>query len=120
MTEQLYRLLGADGRPTLSTTPGLLGGNRQSRIYGRLDCPAAQRALGRGGYVRVRVFFADEATAIAAGFRPCAVCMADEYRRWKAQATKATGDQPVKVRAHVEDEVCEAIAQSAEARYNLD
>ena len=116
MTEQLYRLLGADGRPTLSTTPGLLGGNRQSRIYGRLDCPAAQRALGRGGYVRVRVFFADEATAIAAGFRPCAVCMADEYRRWKAQAT---GDQPARVTVRAQDEVCEAIALSSEARYNL-
>jgi methylphosphotriester-DNA--protein-cysteine methyltransferase len=34
--------------------------------------------------VRWRVFFADEATATAAGYRPCAVCMRDEYRAWKA------------------------------------
>jgi methylphosphotriester-DNA--protein-cysteine methyltransferase len=30
------------------------------------------------------VFFADEATAIAAGYRPCFVCMREEYRAWKA------------------------------------
>jgi methylphosphotriester-DNA--protein-cysteine methyltransferase len=29
------------------------------------------------------VFFADEETAIAAGFRPCGACMREEYRRWK-------------------------------------
>lgn len=75
----------------LSTTPGVAGRQRQSRIYGRLDCPAAQRALRRGGYVAVRGPLPDEATAIAAGFRPCAVCMPDAYRRWKAQSTKATG-----------------------------
>ena len=34
--------------------------------------------------MRQRVFFADEATAIAAGYRPCAVCLPDEYRAWKA------------------------------------
>ena len=31
-----------------------------------------------------RVFFADEPTAIAAGYRPCAGCMPVEYRAWKA------------------------------------
>lgn len=116
MTTRKYRLVGADGQVTWSTTPGLLGGNRQSCIYGRLDCPAARRALDRGGYVHVRVFFADEATAIAAGFRPCAVCMPDEYRRWKAQAT---GDQPARVTVRTQDGVREAIGQSSEARYNL-
>ena len=78
-----YTLLGADGRHFVSETPGLLGGNRRLRIYGRLDCPSARRALARGGYARHRVFFADEATAIAAGYRPCGVCMRDEYARWK-------------------------------------
>lgn len=28
-----------------------LDGHRRSRIYGRLDCPAALRAIARGGYV---------------------------------------------------------------------
>jgi methylphosphotriester-DNA--protein-cysteine methyltransferase len=33
--------------------------------------------------VRDRVFFADEATAVAAGYRPCAVCMPAAYAEWK-------------------------------------
>jgi hypothetical protein len=78
-----WKLLGPDG-PYDSPTPGTLGGHRRSRIYGRLDCPAARRAVARGGYVANRVFFADGETAEAAGYRPCGVCMRDEYARWKA------------------------------------
>jgi methylphosphotriester-DNA--protein-cysteine methyltransferase len=65
-------LLSADGRPGPSATLGQLGGHRKTKIYGRLDCPAALRAIANGGYVTHRVFFADERTAIAAGYRPCA------------------------------------------------
>ena len=78
-----WTLLDAAGRPYASARPGRFGGHRRSRIYGRLDCPSALRAIARGGYVGHRVFFADEATAIAAGYRPCAVCMPGEYSRWK-------------------------------------
>lgn len=78
-----WTLLGADRKPYESETPGTLGGHRRSRIYGRLDCPGAARAIARGGYVANRVFFADEETAIAAGYRACAVCMREEYRVWK-------------------------------------
>ena len=35
------------------------------KIYGRLDCPSALRAIAVGGYVASRVFFADEPTAAA-------------------------------------------------------
>jgi methylphosphotriester-DNA--protein-cysteine methyltransferase len=80
-----YRLIGPDGREVLSEAPGTLGGHRRSRIYGRLDCPSALRAIAEGGYVQHRVFFADEATAIAAGYRPCARCLPERYRRWKAE-----------------------------------
>lgn len=79
-----YTLLGADRRPYASPAPGRLGGHRASRIYGRLDCPSALRALANGGYLRHRVFFADERTAVAAGYRPCAVCLPERYRRWKS------------------------------------
>jgi methylphosphotriester-DNA--protein-cysteine methyltransferase len=79
-----FTLVGADGRPHRSARPGTRGGHRRGRIYGRLDCPSAQRASARGGYVADRVFFADEATAVAAGFRPCAVCMPERHARWKA------------------------------------
>lgn len=78
-----WRLIGADGRPYDSPRPGTLGGHRRSRIYGRLDCPSARRAIERGGYVAERVFFADEGTAVAAGYRPCAVCLPEAYRRWR-------------------------------------
>jgi hypothetical protein len=71
-----YRLLGAEGRLYSSMSKGLLGGNRRANIYGSLDCPSALRAVQRGQtYQQHRVFFADEPTAVAAGFRPCAVCM---------------------------------------------
>lgn len=79
-----YTLLGRSGTPYLSATPGTLGGHRRGRLYGRLDCPSALRAVSRGHYVKHRVFFPDEATAVAAGFRPCAVCLPEEYARWRA------------------------------------
>jgi methylphosphotriester-DNA--protein-cysteine methyltransferase len=82
MTRQRFRLLGADGALFDSELPGTLGGNRRAKIYGRLDCPSAIRALARG-YAERRVFFRDEATAIAAGYRPCAKCLPDRYREWK-------------------------------------
>jgi metal binding Ada-like protein len=82
-----YRLIGADGKPYLSDVPGLLGGYRPRRIYGLLDCASALAAIRRGGYVKHRVFFADEATALAAGYRPCARCCPAQYRAWKAAQT---------------------------------
>jgi hypothetical protein len=84
---KLYTLLDADGRPYQSATPGSYGGNRRGKLYGRLDCPAALRALARGGYAAHRVFFADEQTAVAAGYRPCAVCLPHAYAAWKAAQT---------------------------------
>lgn len=82
-SQRLFTLLGADGRPFSSREPGTLGGHRGGKRYGRLDCRAALQALARGGYVNQRVFFADAATAVAAGYRPCAVCMPREYSLWK-------------------------------------
>jgi methylphosphotriester-DNA--protein-cysteine methyltransferase len=78
-----YTLIGANGRPYASTDPGTLGGHRRNKIYGRLDCPVAKRWIATGRPIRHRVFFADEATAIAAGYRPCAMCMPQRYREWK-------------------------------------
>ena len=80
-----YVLLGADRRPYRSSSPGRFGGHRRNRIYGRLDCRAAVAAISKGGYVAHRVFFADEPTAVSAGYRPCAVCMPAAYRAWKAR-----------------------------------
>ncbi|MBF6463660.1 metal-binding protein [Nocardia beijingensis] len=80
----MYTLLDGDGRPYRSTLPGGYGGHRRSRIYGRLDCPSALRALARGAYRPHRVFFATELDALAAGYRPCGVCLPARYVAWKA------------------------------------
>ena len=78
-----YKLLGADGNFYMSDEPGLFGGYSKDKIYGRLDCPSALRWIAKGHYVKYRVFFKEEETAIAAGYRPCAVCMPEKYAEWK-------------------------------------
>ncbi len=83
--EAYYILVGTNGKPYESCEPGQLGGHRRLKIYGRLDCPSAIRAINKGQYVKYRVFFRDESTAIAAGYRPCGICMPQEYKRWKQQ-----------------------------------
>ena len=90
LSDKTYTLIGPDGKPYQSSTPGTLGGYKPRKIYGRLDCPSAMRHIANGHYVRHRVFFADEETAIAAGYRPCARCLPEQYRAWKAQ--RSPGD----------------------------
>ncbi len=86
-----HTLIGADGREYASPRPGTLGGHRRTRVYGRLDCRTALAAIARGGYVAHRVFFADEADAIAAGYRPCAVCLPARYEAWRARTEGRRG-----------------------------
>ena len=81
----MYKLIDKKGKQYESPIPGTLGGHRKLKIYGRLDCPSALRYIEKGQYVKYRVFFADEETARAAGFRPCAKCMPEEYKRWKME-----------------------------------
>ena len=95
-----YTLIGADNRPYRSATPGTLGGHRRARVYGSLSCPIATRAIAGGGYVAHRVFFADEAAAVAAGYRPCHACLPARYRAWKDHAalpelTHTVVDSPI-------------------------
>ncbi len=85
MEKKIYHLIGKDGKPYDSLVPGSLGGHKKLKIYGRLDCPSALRYIAKGQYVKHRVFFADEENAIAAGYRPCAVCMPEAYEVWKAK-----------------------------------
>lgn len=81
---KVYRLLGPEGLYE-STTPGTLGGNAKHKIYGRLDCGSAIATIRKHGdaYTKHRVFFADEGTAIATGYRPCGNCMRDRFTAWK-------------------------------------
>lgn len=83
-----FKLLDENGNQYLSDTYGSFGGHRKLKIYGRLDCPSANRWLEKGQYVNYRVFFKDEATAIKNGYRPCAICMTKEYEEWKSRQKK--------------------------------
>lgn len=88
MRAKTWTLLGPDRKPYASRQPGTLGGHRGTRIYGRLDCPAALRAIARGGYVADRVFFRNERDARAAGYRPCGVCLPQKYAAYKSKKRK--------------------------------
>ncbi len=79
-----YTLLDGNGSPYQSPEKGNWGGHRRLKGFGRLDCPSALRWISRGYYVRHRVFFATQADAIDAGYRPCHTCQPDQYRHWKA------------------------------------
>lgn len=65
-----------------------LGGHRPGKLYGRLDCRAGKRMKPEN-----RVFFRDEAEAIEAGYRPCAVCMPDAYQAWKGNKTNPSPEK---------------------------
>ena len=86
MAGKIYHLIGPDGKPYDSLEPGTLGGYRRGKkIYGRLDCPNALRHIAEGHYVKYRVFFKDEETALAAGYRPCARCLPEKFKQWRAE-----------------------------------
>lgn len=85
---KIRKLVGRDGMIYETDVMGTLGGHKGTKVYGQLEtCPSANAALKRNpeSYKKSRVFFADQATAIAAGFRPCGACMKPEYAIWKAK-----------------------------------
>lgn len=88
-----YNLTSPDGSTYESAIPGELGGNSRDKIYGSLDCSSAIRALPKG-YASHRVFFKDEAAAIAAGYRPCGTCLMPRYKVWKAGGDPGTEGYP--------------------------
>jgi hypothetical protein len=71
---KLFRLVGPDGREFWSEVPGKLGGHSRNKLYGRPDCRSAL-LVARAGHIVRHCFFANERTAVAAGYRPCAVCL---------------------------------------------
>ncbi|WP_300600526.1 Ada metal-binding domain-containing protein [Niabella sp.] len=54
-------------------------GYKKARVYGLLSC-----ASGKKMKLEHRVFFTDEAEALALGYRPCGHCMREPYKKWKA------------------------------------
>lgn len=55
-----------------------LGGHRQLKIYGHLDCTRGKKMKKQN-----RVFFSTETEAQQLGYRPCGHCMKEKYRNWK-------------------------------------
>ncbi len=84
--KKTYKLLGADGKFYQSETKGEFGGNSKLKIYGRMECGTANATIRRypGVYEQHRVFFADEKTALAAGYRPCGNCLRAKYKEYMA------------------------------------
>ena len=82
--QKMYTLIGPDGVPYQSGSKGRLGGNKKSKIYGRLDCSTVKRYVEDGTYRAIRVFFASEQDAVSAGYRPCGHCMREAFKAWKA------------------------------------
>ena len=92
----MYKLINEHGEEYLSEIPGTLGGNKRLGIYGKLDCSSANRWIKKGYYVKDRVFFLDEETVIKAGYRPCAICMKNEYDKWKREQRIIEIDNEIK------------------------
>ena len=72
---KMFTLTGVDGGTYHSPVKGAFGGHRGTKVYGLMTCKTAARFVAAGTYQKSRVFFADEAIAVAAGYRPCARCM---------------------------------------------
>ena len=76
-----YLLTNEKNKQYLSAVLVTIGGHKKLKIYGRLECPSAKKHLAKGQYAKNRVFFLNEKTAIKAGYRSCAICMPEEYKK---------------------------------------
>lgn len=54
-----------------------LGGNKQLKIYGRLQCKSGKRMK-----IENRVFFVSEKEALNKGYSPCGDCLKSKYQKW--------------------------------------
>ncbi|TRX59902.1 metal-binding protein [Fulvivirga sp. M361] len=55
-----------------------LAGNKKLKIYGSLGCRSGKRLKREN-----RVFFTDQEEALKYGYRPCAHCLRETYKRWR-------------------------------------
>jgi hypothetical protein len=101
---------------------GLVYGNRgclhdasgriRRRVNGKrwIACRLEFRGWQRGALMQpgrfTELFFLDEATALAAGHRPCALCRREDYNRftafWRALHDGETGADTIDARLHAE------------------
>ena len=78
-----YKLRDKNNCEYISKIPGMFGGHKKLKIYGKLDCRSALNWLNKGKYVDNRVFFENIEVAKELGYRPCGVCMKKEYKIWQ-------------------------------------
>lgn len=94
-----HTLIGADGKPHVSAEKGILGGRRGTKIFGRLDCPAALRAHCPRQVRQPPSLLRRLGNSHPSRYRPCAVCMPDAYQTWKArQANTPSTTRPPQLR----------------------
>jgi methylphosphotriester-DNA--protein-cysteine methyltransferase len=68
----------SDLRRAIKNHEVCLGGNKNLKIYGKLNCKSGKR-MNREN----RVFFRSTVEAIDHGYRPCGNCLKSEYTSWK-------------------------------------
>lgn len=56
----------------------LFGGNKNLKIYGKLNCKSGKRMKREN-----LVFFSTEKEALNYNYRPCGHCMNAAYKKWK-------------------------------------
>jgi len=64
-----YRVINEQGKEVWTTTPGVFGGYRPRKIYGRLDCKIGMRMKKEN-----RIFFSSRQAALNADYRACKNC----------------------------------------------
>lgn len=70
-------------------------------IICQLEFKGRKRQIMAPGHY-TELFFLDEATALAAGHRPCAECRREAYSRFKTLWVQAHGDMPIDATLHQE------------------
>lgn len=63
--------------------PEMICGNMKTKVYGKATCSSTNGHLILNNKTMNRVIFHSEAEAIAAGYRPCAICFPEAYDKWK-------------------------------------
>ncbi len=65
-------------RNKIKTKEILFGGNKNLKIYGKLNCKSGKRMKREN-----LVFFSTEKEALKYNYRPCGHCLNSAYKKWK-------------------------------------
>lgn len=71
--------------------PNMICGNSKTKVYGKATCAATNGHLVLNRNNPNSVAFDNTDVAKAAGYRPCAKCMKEDYLRWKKERGSKSG-----------------------------